>query len=58
MITFIEEHLLNWVPMLVADMRMYARTMFYQGLAQLTLGQLEQDRAVLAELLESAQQAA
>ncbi|WP_251178128.1 TorD/DmsD family molecular chaperone [Adlercreutzia agrestimuris] len=58
MSTFIEEHLLNWVPMLVADMRMYARTMFYQGLAQLTFGQLEQDRAVLAELLESAQQAA
>ena len=33
-----ENHLLNWVPMLVADMRMHARTLFYQGLGQLTLG--------------------
>ena len=50
---FLENHLLNWVPMLVADMRMHARTLFYQGLAQLTLGALQEDEAVLRELLDS-----
>ena len=50
---FLENHLLNWVPMLVADMRMHARTPFYQGLAQLTLGSLQEDEAVLRELLDS-----
>lgn len=52
---FLESHLLNWVPMLVADMRMHARTLFYQGLAQLTLGSLQEDEAVLRELLDSAE---
>ena len=33
---FLENHLLNWVPMLVADMRMHARTLFYQGLGLIT----------------------
>ena len=28
---FLENHLMNWVPMLVADMRMHARTLFYQA---------------------------
>ena len=50
---FLENHLLNWVPMLVADMRMPARTLFYQGLGQLTLGSLQEDEAVLRELLDS-----
>ena len=27
---FLENHLMNWVPMLVADMRLHARTLFYQ----------------------------
>lgn len=44
---------MNWVPMLVADMRMHARTLFYQGLGQLTLGTLQEDEAVLRELLDS-----
>ena len=52
---FLENHLLNWVPMLVADMRMHAHTLFYQGLAQLTLGSLREDEAVLRELLDSAE---
>ena len=50
---FLENHLLNWVPMLVADMRMHARTLFYQGLGQLTLGSLQEDETVLRELLDS-----
>ena len=39
--------------MLVADMRMHACTLFYQGLAQLTLGTLQEDETVLRELLDS-----
>lgn len=50
---FLENHLMNWVPMLVADMRLHARTLFYQGLGQLTLGALREDEAVLRELLDS-----
>lgn len=50
---FLENHLLNWVPMLVTDMRMHARTLFYQGLGQLALGTLQEDEAVLRELLDS-----
>lgn len=50
---FLENHLLNWVPMLVADMRMHARTLFYQGLGQLTFGTLQEDETVLRELLGS-----
>ena len=50
---FLENHLLNWVPMLVADMRMHARTLFYQGLGQLTFGTLQEDETVLRELLDS-----
>lgn len=50
---FLENHLLNWVPMLVVDMRLHARTLFYQGLGQLTLGALREDEAVLRELLDS-----
>ena len=50
---FLENHLINWVPMMVTDMRMHARTLFYQGLGQLTLGTIQEDEAVLRELLDS-----
>ncbi len=50
---FLENHLINWVPMLVTDMRMHAKTLFYQGLGQLTLGTIEEDQAILRELLDS-----
>jgi TorA-specific chaperone len=48
---FLREHLLNWVPMLVADMRRFSRTQFYQGLGLLLQGYLEEDDTVLTELL-------
>lgn len=54
--TFVQDHLLNWLPMLTSDMRMYARTLFYQGLAQLTMGWVEEDADVLAELLDSVEE--
>lgn len=53
MADFMANHLLNWTPMLVTDMRLYSKTLFYQGLAQLLTGFLQQDDQVLAELLAS-----
>jgi TorA-specific chaperone len=50
---FIRTHLLNWLPLLVADMRQFSRTKFYQGLASLLMGYLEEDDAVLTELLDA-----
>ena len=54
----LQEHLLNWLPLLVGDMRLFARTMFYQGLAQLAIGFAEEDDALLTELLDSVDVAA
>lgn len=53
---FLENHLLNWVPMLVTDMRLHSKTLFYQGLGQLTLGTIEEDGTVLRELLDSVEE--
>ena len=36
--TFLHDHLLNWLPLLTNDMRLFSRTLFYQGLAQLCHG--------------------
>ena len=49
---FADEHLLNWLPMLTTDMRQFAKTDFYLGLADLAMGFVQEDREVLAELLE------
>lgn len=49
---FINDHLLNWVPMFTADIQNFAKTKFYQGLAVLLLGFLEEDAALLEELLD------
>ena len=48
---FLEGHLLNWVPAFTADMRRFAKTDLYRGLAELTDGFLATDRAFLSELL-------
>lgn len=50
--TFAHDHLLNWLPMLTADMDKFAQTKFYQGLGTLTMGYVEEDAALLEELLE------
>lgn len=55
---FLEDHLINWVPMLVSDMLKFAKTDFYRGTAELTLGFLESDRDVLNDLLEDEEPAA
>lgn len=51
---FLHEHLLNWAPMLTADMRAYAQTKLYQGLARLTEGFLAVDAAFLDDMIELA----
>ncbi len=55
---FVQAHLLNWLPLLVTDMRRFSRTLFYQGLAQLSIGFVEEDATVLTELLDTAEAAA
>lgn len=50
-LVFINDHLLNWFPMMAADMQKFSRTLFYQGLGHLTLGYLEVDKETLEGLL-------
>lgn len=47
--TFLEAHLLNWVPALCADVRARARTSFYRGIADLTERCLDFDRVCLSD---------
>lgn len=46
--SFDEAHLSVWVPTFTRDMRLFAKTGFYQGLSYLTEGFLAVDRAFLA----------
>lgn len=48
---FIEDHLVSWTPLFTAELRKFARTDFYQGLACLTDGFLQEDAAFLREAL-------
>ena len=48
---FVHDHLLNWLPMLVSDMQQFARTTFYKGLGNLTLGYVQEDQELIEELL-------
>ena len=50
---FLNDHLLSWTPMLTADMRRYAKTGFYQGLAYLTDGFLRVDKGFFEETLDA-----
>jgi len=49
---FLMDHLVNWVPMLIAEMQKYSRTEFYKALAYLTMGFIETDREFLEDVLE------
>lgn len=44
---FLRDHLLNWVPAFTADVRQYADTVFYKGIAMITEGFLRFDQALL-----------
>ena len=50
---FLRYHLANWAPMMTADLRTFAKTDLYRGLAFLTDGFLETDAAFLDELLSA-----
>ena len=48
---FLQYHLVSWVPMMTADLKHFAKTKMYQGLAYLTEGFLRTDFALLQDLL-------
>lgn len=48
---FLDEHVLSWAGMLTVDMRRFAKTDFYRGLAWLTDGFLDIQRTLLADML-------
>ena len=50
---FLHDHLCSWAPMMTADLRAFAQTKFYKGLAALTDGLLRIDRAFLADAIEA-----
>lgn len=49
---FLQDHLLNWVPLMTADMRKFAKTDLYLGLSYLTEGFLASDLEFLSEVLD------
>lgn len=49
--SFLEDHLLGWFPMMESDMKKFAKTDFYRGLADLTRGFLETDLELINELV-------
>lgn len=48
---FIDEHLLNWMPCLLDRVQAFARTPFYPAITQVALSYIEENRAVLGEVL-------
>ena len=48
---FLDDHLAAWSPMLTSDMKRFASTDLYRGLAHLTDGFLETDLLFLEDLL-------
>ena len=48
---FLQRHLIGWVPMLTADMERFAQTDFYKGLAELTLGYVQEDKVFLTSII-------
>lgn len=50
-LNFLQDHLYAWTGMMTADMRGYARTDFYRGLAAYTDGFLASDRDLLVSVL-------
>lgn len=50
--TFLIDHLLNWVPLLVAAMQHFSQTDFYRAVALFTEGYLEADEEFLSSVLD------
>jgi TorA maturation chaperone TorD len=51
MLNFLNDHLLNWVPKVTAQMRHFAQTDFYVGLSYLTIGYLRESKQFLEDVL-------
>ncbi len=49
--SFLEEHLLNWTERLAHDVKAVATTPFYRAVADITVGFLKLEKALMAELL-------
>lgn len=49
--SFMEDHIGAWAPLLCEQMRIFAKTDFYRGLANVTEGFLETDGRLIGELL-------
>ena len=49
--SFLDRHLLNWVPAFAEAMGRTARTDFYRGVALLLVAHLHEDRALVEQLL-------
>ncbi len=49
---FLNDHLLNWTPMMLADLKRFAKTDFYQGLGHLTKGFLASERELLDGIIQ------
>jgi TorA maturation chaperone TorD len=52
---FLKDHLVSWVPMLTRDMKRFAQTKMYLGLAYLTEGFLRTDYDFLQDLLSDSE---
>ncbi|MBO4352149.1 MAG: molecular chaperone TorD family protein [Eggerthellaceae bacterium] len=50
-LSFLEDHLRAWFPMMAADMRKFAKTSFYRGLADVTIGFFDSDLEFLHDML-------
>lgn len=55
---FLSDHILAWFPMMETDMHKFAKTGFYQGVADLTAGFLAIDGEMLRDLLSIEEEAA
>jgi TorA maturation chaperone TorD len=54
-LNFLQDHLLSWTPMLIAEMQKFAKTDFYRALGLLTSGFLAVEEEFLQDLLENQQ---
>ena len=54
--SFVQRHLYSWFSMMASDMRKFAKTEFYQGLADITEGFLETDVLMLRQFDRSAEE--
>lgn len=48
---FFKDHLASWVPLLTADMRKFAHTDFYRGVASLTDGFIQSEQEFLEDVI-------